>query len=590
MAQMRKPTPSRMALSPKVARPPTTDSRVREKRQQPGPFRALNATEARIREHRSSRKLSPKADTSRSKVRSGRKNQVKFQDDFKALKMQRALTGVTYARRSTIKSDISSVDSFEQFPLLPILQESIPTEGLKGLTNVLPTPIQKLAIPALLNRQDKSLNLVDHSDLENHYQQFLLAAETGSGKTLAYVLPLIDAVKRNEIKFKEEEQKAMKQETAWEREKRAVDVGFAPSSNAPHPTAGRPRGLVLVPTAELANQVCKVIKAFSHTVKFKASAISAELSVTVIRNRLFSSKGIDILISTPHLLSSIAEKEPNILSQVSHLVIDEADSMFDRSFAPITSAILDRAAPSLKQLILCSATIPRSLDAYLRKRFPDLTRLVTPKLHAIPRRLQLGVVDAAKDPYRGNKDLACADTIWTIGSAASENTNEENADEVKTEQKLVMVFVNEREKSTQLADFLVSKGIDAVALNRDSSDRNLSQTLSAFISREKTFDTARNDDESTKELPGPTKRPKQILKNTKVLVATDLGSRGIDTFALRNVILHDVPFNTIDFIHRLGRVGRMGRRGRAYVIVDRHDRRDVVREVQDSMYKGQALI
>ena len=590
MAQMRKPPPSRMALSPKVARPPTTKPRVREKSRQPSPFGALNVTEARIREPASSRKAPPKAGTSRSKVRGGRKSQDKSPDAFKALKMQRALTGVTYARRSTIKSDISSVDSFEKFPLLPVLQESIPTEGLRGLTSVLPTPIQKLAIPALLNRQDKRIEKADDSGLNMSYQQFLLAAETGSGKTLAYVLPLIDAVKRAEMKLKEEEQEAMKRETAWEREKRAVEVGFAPSSNAPHPTAGRPRGLVLVPTAELANQVCAVVKAFSHTVKFKASAISAELSVTVIRNRLFSSKGIDILISTPHLLSSIAEKDPNILSRVSHLIVDEADSMFDRSFAPITSAILDRTAPSLKQLVLCSATIPRSLDAYLRKRFPDLTRLVTPKLHAIPRRLQLGVVDAAKDPYRGNKDLACADTIWTIGSAASESTNDENTDGAQTEQKLVMVFVNEREKSTQLADFLVSKGVDAVALNRDSSDRKSSQTLSALTSRGKTFDTARNVDESTNKISGSTQRPKQILKNTKVLVATDLGSRGIDTLALRNVILHDVPFSTIDFIHRLGRVGRMGRRGRAYVIVGRHDRRDVVREVQDSMYKGQALI
>jgi ATP-dependent RNA helicase MRH4, mitochondrial len=80
------------------------------------------------------------------------------------------------------------------------------------------------------------------------------------------------------------------------------------------------------------------------------------------------------------------------------------------------------------------------------------------------------------------------------------------------------------------------------------------------------------------------------LANTKVLVTTDLGSRGIDTLSVRHVILYDVPHTTIDFVHRLGRVGRMGRRGRAVVLVGNKDRKDIVREVRDAMFKGQALI
>ena len=76
----------------------------------------------------------------------------------------------------------------------------------------------------------------------------------------------------------------------------------------------------------------------------------------------------------------------------------------------------------------------------------------------------------------------------------------------------------------------------------------------------------------------------------KVLVTTDLGSRGIDTLAVRHVILYDVPHSTIDFIHRLGRTGRMGRRGRGIVLVGKNDRKDVVREVKEGMFKGQALI
>ena len=73
-------------------------------------------------------------------------------------------------------------------------------------------------------------------------------------------------------------------------------------------------------------------------------------------------------------------------------------------------------------------------------------------------------------------------------------------------------------------------------------------------------------------------------------MATDLGSRGIDTTAVRHVILYDVPHSTIDFIHRLGRTGRMGRRGRGIVLVGKGDRRDVVKEVREGMFMGKALI
>ena len=92
--------------------------------------------------------------------------------------------------------------------------------------------------------------------------------------------------------------------------------------------------------------------------------------------------------------------------------------------------------------------------------------------------------------------------------------------------------------------------------------------------------------------PSPTSnaKPSKKLENTKVLVTTDLGSRGIDTLAVRNVILYDVPHTTIDFVHRLGRLGRMGRRGRAIALVGKKDRKDVVSEVRHAMFRGQALI
>jgi len=511
---------------------------------------------------------------------------------MKALQMQRSLSRVSYGHRGAVKARIEDINSFSDFPLLSIIQESIPAEALKGLVDITPTPVQRLAIPALLGIGEKTGRATHAVDPGQGIEQFLLAAETGSGKTLAYLLPTIDAIKRAELEEAagEARHKAAKVE---KKKSNLFELEPPPLSNESHTSAGRPRAIVLLPTSELVDQVGSIFKIFSHTVKLRVSLISAAYSARVIRNRLFGPGGVDVIIATPHLLGSIAESDPNILSRVTHLIIDEADSLLDRSFAPLTSAILDRATPSLKQLILCSATIPRSLDTYLEKRFPDIQRLATPNLHAIPRRVQLGVVDIDRDPYRGNRDLACADSIWSIGRQTGEHGLEEGADiRERAEVKRILVFVNEREKAQELADYLVTKGIDASAMNRDTSEQRSGEVLSAFTSTRPAIPSdkvlvAEAADKGAGSLQTVNRR---ILANTKVLVMTDLGSRGIDTVAVRNVILYDVPHTTIDFIHRLGRTGRMGRRGRGIVLVGKDDRRDIVREVREGMFRGQALI
>lgn len=514
----------------------------------------------------------------------GAKEKPRKEEGFRALKMQQTLATVGYGARSAVKERIDAVDSFDDFALLPGLRESISPQALKGMEDIAPTPIQRLAIPALLGTEGgKKRRRLELTPPKGQMREFLLAAETGSGKTLAYLLPTIDDMKRYEI-IEAEKEREEKEKKAEKKQENIFELE-APPLNDTHPTTGRPRVIILVPTAELVDQVGAVAKSLSHTVKYRAAMISSAYSGQVVRNRLFNPAGIDILISTPHLLASITESDPNVLSRVSHLIVDEADSLFDRSFAPLTSDILDRATPSLKQLILCSATIPKRLDSYIRKRFPDIRRLTTPNLHAIPRRVQLGVVDVEKSPFHGNKDLACADTIWTIGKSAIEHSPDETTGE-KAPTKRILVFVNEREKTIELADYLVSKGIDAIALNRDTDIRKQVQTLGHFTS------ASPNQEEET-----PMKRKEarkqgitKVLPNTKVLVVTDLASRGIDTTAVRHVVLYDVPHTTIDFIHRLGRTGRMGRRGRGVVLVGKNDRRDVVKEVRDGMFKGTALI
>lgn len=604
MVQQSRRPPARMALSPRVSRPvgKTKQSGKPVLRRPPGPFGGMNVTSTDVRREPRSRSEAELKRSYGARERPDKKGGDS--ETFKALKMQRALTAVSYGHRNSVKRNISFLDTFDEFNFLPSVKESITANALSGMEDISPTPVQRLAIPALLGQDRRSSRRRSLKARSEEIEQYLLAAETGSGKTLAYLLPVLDAIKRGEA-F-DEEMEAQEKAIEEEKNKKSRNSSILeppPLSNKPHPTTARPRAIILVPTAELVAQVGSLAKSLSHTVKFRSSLISSAYTGRVIRNRLFATTGIDVLISTPHLLASIAESDPNVLSRVSHLVVDEADSLLDRSFSPSTSAIIDKATPSLRQLIFCSATIPRSLDSYLQKNFPDMCRLVTPNLHAIPRRVQLAVIDIDKQPYRGNRSLACADAIWSIGKAAAEHVISSITDDIEKERvsvKRILVFVNEREKAEEVADYLCSKGIEAVALNRDTPEQRQPEVLEAFTSpaivtvprTPSTSITPPDQPNYTpaSRSPGVASPSRRHLTNTKVLVATDLGSRGIDTLAVRHVILYDVPHTTIDFIHRLGRTGRMGRRGRGIVLAGKGDRRDVIREVREGMFRGQALI
>lgn len=585
----KRPTRTRLAPASRVGSAGRTEELGGGKpgrRKQDGPFGGMNLKEAKIRGIPEKKPFL--RDSTSPKLTRKDKEDAEPKRGFKALKMQRSLAPVSYNQRIAIKEQIKEIDNFSQFPLLKSVLDSISSQALDGLDDVRPTPVQRIAIPALLGSasgKGKRKSTVR--------EDFLIAAETGSGKTLAYLVPTINALKLAEATDEEIEAhaRALREEKLRQGN---TELLSPPLSNMPHPTTGRPRAIILVPTSELVAQVGSLVKDFSHTVKLRSGMISSAYSPTVIRSRLFSPKGIDILVSTPHLLASIAESDPNILSRVTHLVVDEADSLLDRGFSPLTSAIIDKATPSLQRLVLCSATIPRSLDSFLRKRFPDIRRLVTPNLHAIPRRVQLGVVDVEKAPYQGNKDLACADTIWSIGKQAAEHDGPVKGE---TDVKRLLVFVNERETTHEVADFLTSKGIDATSLNRDTPAPRQAEILASFTTSEP-LSAPKGDhpgslaDNVPNYVPLGNEPPavRRSLPNVKVLVTTDLGSRGIDTLAVRHVILYDVPHSTIDFIHRLGRTGRMGRRGRGVVLVGKNDRRDVVAEVKEGMFKGQALI
>ncbi|KAK3196924.1 RNA helicase [Lecanicillium sp. MT-2017a] len=557
-----------MVLSDNVHRKPPAAGDAKRRRPALGPFGSMNRTVANIDPRKDPRARAAAAGRDQRSPRTEERRRPV--DERKALKMQRALAAVPYGKRNSLKERMLQYESFDQFDFLPTIQSAIKDELFKGMEELRPTPVQRLAIPALLGQSEPDGKRTQSTNS----QSFLLAAETGSGKTLAYLLPAINDLKIAEAA--DPEITAYWERAAEEKQRQQAMNFKGKAFDEPHPTMARPKVIVLVPTAELAQQVMRVSKSLSHVAKFKTEMLSSDLKPQQMQRNIYGPRGIDVVVATPHLLASIADSDPNVLSRVSHLIVDEADSLFDRSFAPVTMSIIERASPSLKQLVCCSATIPRKLNNYLATNYPKMIRITTPNLHAIPRRVQLGVIDVSKDPYRNNKDLACADAIYTIGREASAHEGPVK-DEVDV--RRVIVFVNEREKTETVAEYLRTKGIDAVALHRDTPEKRHGEILDTFTTTEPL------------RIARPAKPSgRRSLPNVKALVVTDLASRGIDTVAVRHVILYDVPHTTIDFIHRLGRAGRMGRRGRGIVLVGNDDRKDVVADVKKSMFMGQALI
>lgn len=414
---------------------------------------------------------------------------------------------------SRVKS--AEVDDFKRLRLLPEVTQGILDGALKSLEYANPTLIQAIAIPALLKASRKSES-----------SSFLLAAETGSGKTLAYLAPLL-----NELKIEE-----MSGDT-----KREI---------------GKPRSIILLPSIELVKQIGKVVKTMSYSAKVSSTILLPEFSFKRAKNQLLNHP-IDVLVTMPHQLNKMIDEGLIRLDNAKFVVVDEADTLLDVSFQEIVTPILE-STTAIKTLTLCSATIPRSLDAYLRKNYPNIERLVSPKLHSIPRRIAMRFVDVEKE-FQGNKNMACLQVLRDLCQDGAE------PDKVKK----VLLFVNKRETIQTLSQWLEEHDIQVVQFSRDTEARD--EVIKDFMVT----------DEEVTEDP---------LSRMKVMVTTDLASRGIDTIAVKNVLIYDVPYSTIDLIHRVGRTGRAGRRGRAFVLVTKEKGSKWIRDVKHLVISGQPLV
>ena len=338
-----------------------------------------------------------------------------------------------------------------------------------------PTPVQRETIPLLLEGGD-----------------LLAQAATGTGKTAAFVLPMIH---------------------------RLIDArAGATARRGRTPT----RGLILVPTRELAMQVAEATHKYARgTGLFVAPLYGGASMMQQIRSL---ERGADIVVATPGRALDHLRRLSLNLDAISMLVLDEADEMLDMGFADDIDAILE-ATPKERQTALFSATMPPRLRAIAGRhlRTPKQVQIAAEKTAAgkLPRIRQVAYVVAR--PHKA----AALQRVLDIESPTS-----------------ALVFCRTRLEVDTLVETLNAHGYRAEAIHGGMQQRQRETVMARFRS-------AKAD----------------------LLIATDVAARGLDIEQLSHVFNYDVPSSPEVYVHRIGRTGRAGREGAAITLAEPREHR-----------------
>lgn len=406
-------------------------------------------------------------------------------------------------------------------------------DELNGLI-VRPTPIQTAAI--------KIIN--DRRRTDDFFKVFTIAAETGSGKTWAYLAPLYQQLLEGR-----ESTVAANAATATTTTTTSMtgDIPDSPTSSTPV-IKKRPgiSSIILLPTHELVDQVYATVE--NSATKLGLSVLKWDTDSNFKTFIEAFKSGIDIMVTTPPKLNSLSNYDSiahprMIFGSATFCVVDEADTLMDPSFVTDTNATL-KHMKNLDTLVFASATVPSRFNKTINHLFPTTTTIATPALHKLPKSIEFRVINAAVAPYKGSKMKALAQALYAIHADGSEQGFE----------KRVIVFVNTKEDSERVADKLrTSFNHDVTAITSVDDPHQRRAKVAPFLTLPRRLD------------PGE-------APTLKVLVCTDLLSRGLNFYGIRNVVLLDVPANSADLVHRAGRTGRMNMQGRVFLIVNDADR------------------
>jgi ATP-dependent RNA helicase RhlE len=301
----------------------------------------------------------------------------------------------------------------------------------------------------------------------------------------------------------------------------------------PTRTAGRPNALILAPTRELAAQIGDSIGAYArhtgitHTVVF--GGVGQQPQVQALR------RGVHIVVATPGRLLDLLRQRVLSLDAVGVFVLDEGDRMLDMGFLPDIRKIV-RALPSRRQSLLFSATLPAAIVELAGAIVNDPVRItITPEQPAVERIDQKVLFVEKRDKIRLLTGLL-----------------QDHSDKSR-----VIVFAQMKHAASKIAEKLETAGIRADAIHGNKSQGARTRALARF-------------------------------KNggARVLVATDIASRGIDVTGVSHVINYDLPLEAETYVHRIGRTARAGASGKAVSFCSTEERgllRDIERLLRMSV-------
>jgi superfamily II DNA/RNA helicase len=301
-------------------------------------------------------------------------------------------------------------------------------------------------------------------------------AKTGSGKTLGFGLPMLQRI--------------------------AADESYRASESGP----ARPRGLVLLPTRELAVQVHEVLEPLGRALGLHVNAVygGADIERQVKSLR----KGCDVIIATPGRLIDLGDRGEVNVEGLDVLVLDEADRMADMGFMPQVEWVLRRIAEHPHQTLLFSATLDGAVDRLVKRYLTD------PVFHEV------------------------ASDTQTVSLMVHHFLNVHQMDRIKVASTIcnsnekTIIFCRTKRGADRLVEQLAKEGVNAAAIHGDLRQSQREKALADF---------------TADRLP--------------VLVATDVAARGLDINDVDCVMHFDPPEDHKAYLHRSGRTARAGKTG-----------------------------
>ncbi|WP_418958200.1 DEAD/DEAH box helicase [Streptomyces tritici] len=377
-------------------------------------------------------------------------------------------TGLLSAPGEGAAPALPAVEAFAELDLPDRLLAALAAQGVTA-----PFPIQAATLPSALAGRD-----------------VLGRGRTGSGKTLAFGLALV-----------------------------ARTAG-------PRAQPRRPRGLVLVPTRELAQQVTDALAPYARAVGSRLTTVVGGAPLS--RQTYALRKGTDLVVATPGRLMDLVVRGDCLLDRVAVTVLDEADQMTDMGFTPQITELLDQV-PAGGQRLLFSATLDRTVDRLVDRYLSD------PVVHSV-------------DPAAG----AVATMEHHVLHVHADDKQAATA-AIAARTGRVIMFLGTKDAVDRLTGELLACGVLAAALHGGRPQGQRTRALARFRSGQ-----------------------------VPVLVATSIAARGIHVDGLDLVVNVDPPTDAKEYLHRSGRTARAGNPGSVVTLVTPNQRRSAARVMSEA--------